>query len=217
MKRYDFWLVMITVALLAGMGLLAFGGTLYTWRAEVLSSGWSGGAAYAAYTRVMDRLAAPLVAALVIVLGLCIPRRLFDRGALWAVSAAMVLVGLGVAVVSGARVGAAAFLLLAGALQSAALVLTLARSARVSYLSENLVYQVGSALLHLGFVVLVYDWAVLGEDLLHLPVFWAGTVLLMAGSALCFYREGITRVIGRLANAPTRSRRPAAPTRRWSA
>ena len=196
MRRYDFWLVMITIALLAGMGLLAFGGTLYTWRAEVVTPGWSGGAGYAAYTRVMDRLAAPFVAALVVVLGLCIPRRLFDRQALWAVSAAMVIVGLGVAVVSGARVGAAAFLILAGTLQTAALVLTLARSVRVNYLSENLVYQVGSALLHLGFVVLVYDWAVLPDDPLHLPIFWAGTVLLMAGSALCFYREGITRAIG---------------------
>jgi hypothetical protein len=201
MKRYDFWLVMITVALLAGMGLLAFGGTLYTWRAEVLAPGWSGGAAYVAYTHAMDRLAAPLVAALVVVLGLCIPRRLFDREALWAVSAAMVLVGLGVAVVSGARVGAAAFLILAGALEVAALVLTLARSMRVNYLSQNVVYQVGSALLHLGFVVLVYDWAVLPDDPIHLSVFWAGTLLLMAGSVLCFYREGITRAIGRLAGA----------------
>jgi hypothetical protein len=195
MKRYDFWLVMITVALLAGMGLLAFGGTLYTWRAEVVTPGWSGGPGYAAYTLVMDRLAAPLVAALVVVLGLCVPRRLFERQALWAVSAAMVLVGLGVAVVSGARVGAAAFLILAGALQTAALVLTLARSSSVNYLSQNIVYQVGSALLHLGFVVLVYDWAVLPDNPIHLPIFWLGTVLLMAGSALCFYREGITRAV----------------------
>jgi len=191
MRRYDFWLVMITIALLAGLGLLAFGGTLYTWRAEVTLPGWSSGAGYRAYTEIMNGLAAPLVASLVVVLGLCIPRRLFERQALWAASAAMVGASVVVSVVGGLMTGVTLFLIVAAVLQVVAVVLTGARLGRVSYLGEGIVYQTGSAVLHLGFIVLVLDWVSLPDSSWHLPIFWVGTALLVAGSAMCFYRRAL--------------------------
>lgn len=205
MKSYDFWLVMIAIALLVAMGLLAFGGTLWTWRAELAQPGWSAGPGNVAYVDLMNKLVAPLVAGLVVVLGLCMPRRLFDRRTLGVVSAAMVLVGVFFAVVGGAAAGIAVFLLAAGALQGMALVLTLTGSGAVNYLKENVIYQVGSTLLHLGFVVLVFDWAVIGIGPLHLTVFWIGSALLVVGTGLCFYREEIGRLAGRLRGAGGRT------------
>lgn len=199
MRRYDFWLVMITIAVLTAMGILAFGGTIYTWWAEVTTPGFAGSPSYAAYSRTMDALVAPFVVVLVVVLGLCIPRRLFDRRALWWTNGGLVAAGLVAWAVAGPKAGAATFLGLAAVLQAAVILLTVARAGGLTYLVEGTVYQVGSALLHLGFVVVVLDWVALPDSPLHLAVFWTGTALLVAGSALCFYRKAL----GRLSRGPT--------------
>lgn len=201
MKRYDFWLVMTTIAVLAAMGLLAFAGTLWTWRAELAEPGWSAGPGYAAYTGTMNALVAPLVAVLIVVLGLCIPRRLFGRQTLWAVSAGVIAGAALVVPVAGLQAGIAVFLLAAGVLEAVAVVLTVVRPERVSYLKENVLYQVGSAVLHLGFVVLVFDWAAVSPGSGHLALFWVGSGLLVAGTALCFYREELGALAGRLRGA----------------
>jgi hypothetical protein len=198
MRRYDFWLVMITVAVLAAMGLLAFGGTLWTWAASARAPTWAMGPGYAEYTRVMDLLAGPLVAALVAVLGLCIPRRMLSRDSLLLASVGVVLAGLFAGLVEGPTVGMGVFLGLAAALQVVALALTVARVERVTYLGEGLLYQIGSAVLHLGLLVLVFDWAVLPDSPMHLTIFWAGSGMLVAGSAMCFYRAEIAALGRRL-------------------
>jgi len=88
LRQWDYALTVVTVALLGTLGLQSFIGTAYVWWAESVIPGWqiSG---YPDFMLVMNVIAAPQVIALVIVMGLCVPKRLFDRTALVIVSAAM--------------------------------------------------------------------------------------------------------------------------------
>lgn len=198
MRRYDFWLVMATIAVLVAMGGLALGGTLWTWRAEAAQPGWSSSPSYAAYTALMNALIAPLVVVLVVLLGLCIPRRLLQREQLWAASGGMVLAAGVVWLVAGPAAAIAIFLLAAGVLQAAALMLTLSRTATLNYLKSNVIYQVGSALGHLGFIVLLVVWAAVPVSWTHLALFWAGSGMLVAGYAMCFWQGELQALAGRL-------------------
>jgi hypothetical protein len=128
-------------------------GALYTWWAIRSIPGWQQGGGYAAYVDAMNTVATPLIVGLVVVMGLCVPKRLFSRlGLVW--------VSLGM-VVAGAATGAAArslvdgltvYLLLAAAIQLAVVVLTVVGARGPSYLTEG-ADQDGSGLLHLGFVL----------------------------------------------------------------
>jgi hypothetical protein len=78
------------------------------------------------------------VVALVAVMGLCVPKRLFERRWLAAVSAVMVLAGVGVGLAQGdAQQGLAAYLGLASLIQAAVVVLTLAGAPTLRLLHEG--------------------------------------------------------------------------------
>jgi hypothetical protein len=83
--------------------------------------------------------------------------------------------------------GLGVYLLAAGAFQLVVLVLTMAGSARLEYLTQGHLVRIGSGLLHLGFIVFAYVVVSLQESPWMLPVFWASAGLLTVGSAMSFY------------------------------
>lgn len=183
--------MMLTVALLAALGAQSLIGTLYVWWAQRTIEGWLQSPGYAAYVSLMNAVAAPLVAGIVVVLGLCVPKRLFARRTLLAASAALVAAGLLTgAVARSVQSGLAAYLLAAAALQAVVAALTLARGGGVRYLTEGRVRHLGSALLHLGFIVFCLVVVALQDSALMLPVFALSALLLAVGSAMSFYGRG---------------------------
>lgn len=195
---WDFALMMATVVVLAALGIQSFLGTAYAWWGERTQLDWTV-SGYPAFVDVMNAVAGPLVVALVVLLGLCVPKRVFERRALLAASVALVAVGLVAWAVTGKpAVGLGAYLLAASAFQLVALVLTLGRSGSLTYLTEGHLVRVGSSLLHLGFLLFAYVVVALQSSPWMLPVFWVAAGLLTAGSAMSFY----ARPLGR--RAPTR-------------
>ena len=78
---------------------------------------------YDAFIGTMNAIAGPLVIALVVVMGLCVPKRLFARRSLLAVSVAMIAGGAIVWLATGsAATGIAAYLVAAGVIQVAGVV-----------------------------------------------------------------------------------------------
>lgn len=142
--------------------------------------------------RVMNAAAAPLVAGLVVVLGLCVPKRMFARRVLLAVSARLVTFGIAAAVLGHSlETGMAAYLAAAALLQTVVVGVTLARGGRITYLTEGRGRRLGSALLHLGFIVFCFVVVALqGSPAVMLPVFFVSAILLAAGSAMSFYSRG---------------------------
>jgi len=143
---------------------------------------------YDAFVSAMNLVAAPQVVALVVVMGLCVPKRLFSRRALIAVSAGMVAVGI-VAwlATSSLATGLAVYLVLAGLIQLAVVLLTAVGARGPSYLTEGRLTKLGSGLLHLGFIVFALVVVALQRSSFMIEVFWVSALLLTVGSAMSFY------------------------------
>ncbi len=188
-RGWDFSLTVATVAILGLLGVQSFAGTLYTWWAQRTILGWEQ-TGYTDFVTLMNRVAAPLVVALVIVMGLCVPKRLFERRALVAVSAAMVVAGVGVGVYSSSlQTGLGTYLALAALIQAAVVVLTVAGVRGPSYLTEGRLTKTGSGLLHLGFIGVAFVIVTLERSNLMLPVFALSALCLAGGTALAFYAD----------------------------
>lgn len=187
-RTWDFALTIATMAILAALGVQSFVGTLYVWWAERTIANWDQSAGYAHFVTVMNDIAAPLVVALVIVMGLCVPKRLFRRKVLLAVSLAMLAAGAvaGLATRS-LGTGLTVYLMLAGLIQVAVIVMTAAGTRGPSYLTEGRLTKLGSGLLHLGFIVFVVLVVSFQQSSLMMAVFLVSAVLLVGGTALSFY------------------------------
>lgn len=186
-RAWDFGLTVATVALLASLGVQSFVGTLYVWWAQRTISGWQQ-AGYPHFISVMNAVAAPQLVLLVVAMGLCVPKRLFARRALLAVSAAMLLVAaVTFAWTRSLAIGLAAYLSLAALIQVAVVVMTAAGVRGPSYLTEGRLTKVGSGLLHMGFILFALVIAVMQRSQLMLPAFWTATAFTMGGTLLSFY------------------------------
>lgn len=191
-RVWDFWLTIVTVVVLAALGVQSFVGTGYVWWAERSIPEWETGAGYAAYVAAMDQIAAPLILILVLVMGLCVPKRLFSRRTLLGVSAAMVAVGVVAWVATGElETGLAVYLALAAIIQVAVVALTVAGVRGPSYLTQGRVTKTGSGLLHLGFILFAIVVVALQKSSWMMPVFSAAAVLSVGGTALSFWANRV--------------------------
>lgn len=188
-KQWDYALMVLTVVLLGTLGVQSFIGTLYVWWASTTQPLFEV-AGYPAFVRTMNAIAAPQIIALVLVMGLCVPKRLFDRTALIVVSAGMLGVGLVAWVLTGSfQTGLAVYLALSALIQVGVVALTIAGVRGPSYLTEGRLVKTGSGLLHLGFIIFALVVVALQRSAFMLPVFWAATALSLAGTLLAFYAD----------------------------
>jgi hypothetical protein len=191
-RTWDFALTIITIVLLAALGTQSFAGTIIVWLSIRTIPQWQQGSGYADYVTTMNVIAAPIVVALVVVMGLCVPKRLFSRRFLLWVSLAMVAVGaLAGFVSSSLATGLAVYLMLSAAIQLAVVVMTVAGVRGPSYLTEGRLTKTGSGLLHLGFIVFAIVVVALQKSPMMAPVFWLSAVLVTLGTALAFYAHAI--------------------------
>ncbi len=190
---WDFLLMMLTVLLLGALGTQSLIGTLYAWWGYRTQPDFEM-TAYPAFITVMNGIAGPLVVALVVVMGLCVPKRLLARRTLAVVSTVMVAAGVMTAAISGSMAtGLAVYLGLAALIQVAVVVLTLAGAPSLAYVSESRIAKSGSGMLHLGFILFALVIVALQRSPYMLPVFYVSAALLTGGSALAFYARSSSR------------------------
>lgn len=190
---WDRMLALITVGILGALGAQSLFGTIYSWWAYRTQPGWEQ-SGYSGFVDVMNLVAAPLVVALVVVMGLCVPKRLFRRKTLVVASIGMLAVAIAAWVASGSlQTGLGVYLAEAALVQVAVVILTLAGASGLGYLSQGRVAKAGSGLLHLGFIIFAIVVVSLQDSALMLPVFAAAAVLMMLGSALAFYARPTAR------------------------
>lgn len=185
-SSWDFGLIVATVGLLGALGVQSLVGTLYAWWAYRTVPGWET-AGYQQFVEVMNAVAAPMVVALVLAMGLCVPKRLFERRTLAAVSAAMLVAGLAVGLATrSVATGLVVYLGVSALVQVAVVVLAVTARQGVRRASGGLA-KTGSGLLHLGFIVFAIVIAGLQDSSAMLPIFWLAAALIVGGSALSFY------------------------------
>jgi hypothetical protein len=103
-----------------------------------------------------------------------------------------------IGVVGGLAAGLGFLLFVSALVQTAVVVLAVVRSKNLVFEREGLIVQLGSALLHLGFVLFALDLLAVREVQSHLGIFWLSTILITLGSIFCFYSREMTLAIKRL-------------------
>ena len=194
MKNYDFALAIISIILLGIIGIISLYGTGFSWLCSLDNPDWTQTFLYSQYLDRMNRTAAPFVLALVVMLGLCIPKRLFSRRLMLVISGLMALFALIVALLWGGLWGLGLLLAVGMLIQIAVVILTILRSKALRFEREGFLASLGSGLLHLGFVVFVLDFILLQEWPPHLAIFWISAALISLGSLFSFYSPEISRL-----------------------
>ncbi|MBI4743654.1 MAG: hypothetical protein HY776_02350 [Actinobacteria bacterium] len=193
MKRYDFILIILTIIVLVSIGLVSVYGTVYSYMLSASNSNWTSTWLYQEYLNKMNYYAYPFVVSLIILLGLCIPKRIFPRRILiWtSILLVLILIVLGLLIDYSFSLG---FLLIVSMIiQLVVIVELFLKSKLLNFEKEGFFAQMGSSLLHLGFIVFVYDFVLLQESSLHLAIFWISTFLLTIGMIFSFYNKELGR------------------------
>ena len=195
MKRkssYDFYLILATVLVLFVISLISIYGMFYFKFAQVQQMA---PAIKMNYMNRMNAIVAPFIISLILLLGICVPKRLLPT--VW-LNRVTLLLGLGaVSVGFVAGVKASLFIILGTSLllQLIVLVLALAGSKNLHFHKKGYWVRLGSSLMHLGLILFVLDLLLYERKILHLFLFWVTTGATVIGMLFCFYAESVVSLI----------------------
>lgn len=196
-RRYDFVLVIVAIAVLTMIGALFLGATFWSWVHSLADPSWSSTPEYQGFVVLMDRLLSPLLVGIILILGLCLPKRLFAQGRLALANIIMLCIASLAGLIYDGKTGLSVFILECLALQSAVLLMTFFVGSSMRFETEGYWSRSGSALLHFGFILLAAAFVVWGSSAYHMDLFWAGTLALVAGNSIAFYSDSIAAQLQR--------------------
>lgn len=189
---YDFILAIATIVILVALSAVSIYGTIVSWLNSVRDPNWSSSWLYIEYLNRMNSYAYPFAIALVLALCMCIPKRFIPRAYLLQSSLILLSISVALGVTWGFVMGLGFLLMVSAAIQVAVVVMVLLKSGDLIFEREGLMIQLGSALLHFGFVAFALDLVAIKDMQIHLIVFWASTALIILGSVLSFYSRELT-------------------------
>lgn len=194
MKKYDYYLIVITAFILFAIGLVCVYGIAY-YNYLAINTEWTRTLQYTYYINDMNSYLYPFLVLLLVSLGMCVPKRLLEMDLLLRFGALALGATIFLTVSFDIETGFGFILAVTLGMQGFIVLLTLGRSSSIRYEKEGYVARLGSALLHLGVVLLIFNFVALKESSIHLPVFWGGMALLTAGNIFSFYPEKISSLI----------------------
>ncbi|MBE0448794.1 MAG: hypothetical protein IBX64_12010 [Actinobacteria bacterium] len=189
---YDFVLALATIITLVALSAVSIYGTVESWVNSVRDPNWAMGWSYADYLNRMNSYAYPLVVALVLILCMCIPKRFVPRNYLLQLSLVFLALSFMIGMIRGPVIGFGFLLVVSAIIQAAVVAMVVTRSGSLVFEREGLMTQLGSALLHLGFITFVLDLMLIEDPQNHLSVFWISTALIILGSVLSLYSRELS-------------------------
>jgi hypothetical protein len=190
-KNYDYYLIIITTLILFGIGAVSlYGITYYNYLA--VNADWTKTLQYNQYIDEMNSYIYPFLVLLLISLGLCIPKRLFEQDTMIKSSALILGITIIITIFSGLETGLGFILVVMTSVQAIVLILTIKKSRTIRFEKEGYVVRLGSSLLHLGVVILIFNFVNFQDSPYHLLIFWFGMVLITSGNIFSFYPEKLS-------------------------
>lgn len=189
-NSYDFYLILATTVVLAAISLICVG-AMFQFKAAAIHTLPT--ATKVAWQEGMNNLVAPFLIALLVLLGICVPKRLLPTVWLNRFAALLIVAAMLTGYRFGVKSGLLVILCVALGLQLAVLLLALLGSERVNFTTKSYWGRIGSSLVHLGLVLFVLDLFFYRLPGLHLLLFWVTTAATTGGMICCFYAEGIAR------------------------
>jgi hypothetical protein len=191
LKNYDYYLIIVTTLILFGIGTVSlYGITYYNYLA--VDADWTKTILYSQYIDQMNSYIYPFLVLLLISLGLCIPKRLFEQDIMIRSSALILGITVILTISSGLETGLGFILVVMTAVQAIVLILTIKNSRSIRFEKEGYVLRLGSSLLHLGVIILIFNFVNLQDSPYHLLIFWFGVILITSGNIFSFYPENVS-------------------------
>ncbi len=189
---YDYYLILATVVVLFVISAISIYAMFYFKWAEVQHMA---PAVKAAYMDRMNAVMAPFAVALIVLLGICIPKRLLPVE--WLNRSAVLLIGVAglVSVWQGVKTGLLVVLGVSLLLQLVVLVLAIGGSRHLRFTHSGYWLRLGSSLMHLGLVLVLLDLVFYRFQTIHLLLFWITTLATVAGMASCFWSGTVLEML----------------------
>ena len=191
-SSYDYYLILATTIILFAICLISIYGMFYFKFAQIHQMA---PALKITYMNRMNTVIAPFAVCLILLLGICVPKRLLptawlNRGTLLLI-VGTVLTGL----IWGGR--ASLYFILAASLilQVVVLLMALSGSKKLNFHKKGYWVRLGSSLIHLGLILFVLDLLLYEKMTLHLFLFWVTTGTSVLGMVFSFYAESVVRLI----------------------
>jgi len=195
MKRqasYDFYLILATALVLFIISVICIYGMFYFKFAQIHQMA---PVIKASYMNRMNTVMAPFIICLILLLGICVPRRLLPTSWLNRVTVLLIVLVVGISLVMGIKNGMLFILAAALILQTVVLGLALGGSKNLHFEKKGYWVRVGSSLIHLGLILFVFDLFFYEKQTLHLFLFWVTTGATLFGMVFCFYAETVVKLI----------------------
>jgi hypothetical protein len=187
---YDFYLIIATTVVLAMISAICIWGMFYFKMAQIHEMA---PAAKIAWQNRMNTIIAPFIIGLIVLLGICVPKRLLSTTWLNRFALALVSVTFITSLLLGVKVGLLVILCASLALQLVVLVMALIGSEQLHFETRNYWSRVGSSLIHLGLILFILDLFLHRYQTLHLLLFWVTTAATLIGMICCFYAESVAK------------------------
>ena len=190
--HYDYYLILATAVVLFVISVICIYGMFYFKLAQVHKLPV---AEKVGYMDSMNTVMAPFLIALIVLLGICVPKRLLPTSWLNRFSVILVLLALVASFIWGIKVSLALVLIVSLALQVVVLFMALAGGRELNFEKKGYWVRVGSSLLHLGLILFALDLFFYRYQVLHLVLFWITAISTLLGMAFCFYAESFSRLV----------------------
>ena len=195
MKRkssYDFYLILTTALVLFAISLISIYGMFYFKFAHIHQMA---PAIKMSYMNRMNSVVAPFIIILILLLGICVPKRLLPT--VWLNLVAVLLIICAAVTGFFAGIKASLFLILGASLvlQLIVLILALGGSKNLHFHKKGYWVRLGSSLIHLGLILFVLDLLLYERKTLHLFLFWITTGASVVGMLFSFYAESVVNFV----------------------
>lgn len=190
----DYSLIIATACVLFAISVISIYGMFYFKFASVQQLP---AAQKMAYMNTMNTAVAPFVIALILLLGVCVPKRLLPARLLTVLAAGLIVICTGVSIFAGLRAGLLFVLTVSLLLQLVVLGMAVAGSRHLHFAKTGYWVRVGSSLIHLGLILFVLDLLLHRHLTLHLILFWITTWASVAGMLCCFYAPMVANIARR--------------------
>ena len=189
---YDYYLILATVGVLFAISAICIYAMFAFKLAQIQDMA---PAAKMAHMDRMNTIVAPLIIALITLLGICIPKRLLP--AQWLNGFAIILIGAAACATFAYGIKPALILILIAslALQLIVLFLALIGSHHIRFERPGYWLRLGSSLMHLGLILFVLDLFFFRRPQLHICLFWTTTFTTTTGMIFCFYAQPIANLL----------------------
>ena len=193
-SSYDFYLILATTVVLFAICLISIYGMFYFKFAQIHQMA---PAVKITYMNRMNTVIAPFVICLILLLSICVPKRLLPTSWLNRVTLLLVVGAVLTGLIWGGR--ASLFFILAASLilQVVVLLLAVSGSKNLHFHKKGYWVRLGSSLIHLGLILFILDLLLYEKMTLHLILFCITTGTSVLGMVFSFYAESVVGILSR--------------------